>query len=125
MNVQTRKELTRALAVQRARLLRTVATTDEEMSTLDGHEIGARADAVTATSAAAVLARLEAREREELQEIEAAQARLAAGTYGTCASCGDAIALARLRALPSTRYCLRCEDRRETSGEGDVKRRDT
>ena len=32
--------------------------------------------------------------------------KLDAGTYGTCEACGEAIAAARLEAMPATRYCI-------------------
>jgi len=83
------------------------------METLEARDVGSRSDTLTATTAAAVLARLTDRERRELQDIEAAQARLAAGRFGVCVSCGRAIALARLRALPSAAFCIACEAEHE------------
>ncbi|MGP1679687.1 MAG: TraR/DksA family transcriptional regulator [Burkholderiales bacterium] len=53
------------------------------------------------------------RESQELQEIEAALARIGDGSYGTCADCGDEIDPARLKANPSARRCLRCQERHE------------
>lgn len=44
-------------------------------------------------------------ERSLLQEVEDALERLAEGTYGHCADCDATIPLARLRAVPWTRYC--------------------
>lgn len=44
----------------------------------------------------------------ELRAIEAALARIAAGTYGECVRCGNAIAPARLKALPATAVCAAC-----------------
>lgn len=38
-----------------------------------------------------------------------ALARLAEGTYGICDGCGQRIPLARLRAVPETRVCVRCK----------------
>lgn len=43
--------------------------------------------------------------RAVLVEIAAAKERLAAGTYGRCESCGEAIADARLDAIPWARRC--------------------
>ena len=58
---------------------------------------------------AGLLERLEGRERHELDEIEAAQGRLEAGRFGACERCCEAIALARLRAVPFTRHCRACQ----------------
>jgi len=45
---------------------------------------------------------------ENLAEIEAALAKLENGTYGQCEDCGQAIAPARLEAMPSARFCITC-----------------
>src|SRR5262245_41878740 len=39
--------------------------------------------------------------------------RLRGGEYGLCEECGEAIAPARLRALPEVTTCVRCQDRIE------------
>lgn len=52
----------------------------------------------------------------ELTEVVAALRRVQAGSYGLCTSCGEAIAEARLRALPSTPFCLACQAERERAG---------
>jgi len=45
---------------------------------------------------------------EHLAEIDAAAERHAAGRYGICERCEGRIAVPRLKALPSTRYCIDC-----------------
>jgi RNA polymerase-binding transcription factor DksA len=44
----------------------------------------------------------------EIAQIRSALARIAGGTYGTCTRCGEAIAEARLDALPWTPFCRSC-----------------
>lgn len=39
--------------------------------------------------------------------------RAESGRYGVCDDCGAAIPAARLRALPATPHCLRCQERFE------------
>ena len=54
---------------------------------------------------------LDALELSALLEIEHTQqalGRLAAGSYGLCTSCGDAIAKARLEAMPAAALCISC-----------------
>ena len=53
------------------------------------------------------------RESQELQEIEAALARIGDGSYGSCSDCGDDIGPARLKANPSGRRCLTCQEKYE------------
>ena len=98
---------------ERTKLHRTVAQTDDELATLEAPQPGAPSEEAAAGQATALLSRLEEREREELAEIDAARARIATGTYGTCEECGEAIPLARLRALPASRFCLPCQLRHE------------
>ena len=50
-----------------------------------------------------------------LSQIEEALAKIDAGTYGTCDRCGQAIAPARLEALPYATLCVDCQDRVENT----------
>jgi DnaK suppressor protein len=53
------------------------------------------------------------RSTHEIEEIDAALRRIAEGTYGTCEGCSNPIALARLRAVPATRFCVDCAQDQE------------
>ncbi|MDQ9170755.1 TraR/DksA C4-type zinc finger protein [Oxalobacteraceae bacterium R-40] len=44
----------------------------------------------------------------ELKEIDAALYGIASQNYGSCTQCGNGIPIARLRAQPSTRFCVSC-----------------
>src|SRR5215210_8464614 len=46
---------------------------------------------------------------QQLELVDAALARIDAGTFGRCASCGNAIAPARLEALPWAALCIDCQ----------------
>jgi len=61
------------------------------------------------------------RESQELQEIEAALTRIGDGSYGTCSDCGDEIGPARLKANPSARRCLHCQEKYEHA-QGQVQK---
>ena len=50
-----------------------------------------------------------------LAQIDEALAKIEAGTYGTCDRCGQAIAPARLEALPYATLCVSCQDRVENT----------
>jgi RNA polymerase-binding transcription factor DksA len=49
----------------------------------------------------------------EVQDIAAAEQRIAAGRYGICIDCGTTIDYDRLKAYPSAKRCLPCQQRRE------------
>ena len=113
MELHVVQEFVRRLDEARYQVFQTLATTDEELATLEAHQAGSAIEDVPKESAAAILSRLEGDERHELDEIAAARARLAAGTYGACEGCHRAIPLARLRAMPTARYCVACQQGEE------------
>lgn len=55
-----------------------------------------------------VLQALDTAMRKEYYEIVAVLQRMELGSYGNCESCGEAIALPRLKAVPSARECVAC-----------------
>ena len=103
-------EFERRLRAERRQAYEALLTTDAELAAHEGHQPGEFVDDAATEMSCRVLARLEERGRHALTEIDAAEARLAHGTFGVCAACARPIALARLRALPTARLCLRCED---------------
>ena len=50
---------------------------------------------------------------ERANRLAEALERLRGGDYGTCQECGEAIAPARLKAMPEVMTCVRCQDRLE------------
>jgi DnaK suppressor protein len=56
---------------------------------------------------------LNAREREKLLAIDEALQRIKEKTYGLCESCEGEIQLGRLKVLPFTRLCVRCQEENE------------
>jgi RNA polymerase-binding transcription factor len=108
-----RSEFARRLGEARDALFQTLALTVEEIASLAPPAPGAPLEDGAQQSATTVLSQLEEREWRELAEILAAQARLEAGRFGLCLRCGEAIPLARLRAMPATRYCVACQAQEE------------
>jgi DnaK suppressor protein len=53
------------------------------------------------------------REREKLLAIDEALQRIKEKTYGICESCEGEIQLGRLKILPFTRLCVRCQEENE------------
>jgi DnaK suppressor protein len=50
---------------------------------------------------------------ESIGQIDEALNRITSGSYGRCVDCGLDIDLARLKALPAAKRCVRCESRAE------------
>jgi len=51
--------------------------------------------------------------RDALEDVALALARLDDGSYFDCSTCGVTIPPERLAAVPTTRRCVRCQERRE------------
>ena len=108
-------EFRRRLLEARETLLRSVAATDEEMAGLEAPGPGDSTDKAAAVSTTSLVSRLAGQDKRELDEIAEALHRLGAGAYGICESCREPIALPRLRAVPSARFCLACQEAEEVA----------
>jgi RNA polymerase-binding transcription factor len=51
---------------------------------------------------------------ELLREIKDALERMRDGSYGTCMDCGLPVSKKRLEAIPWARFCVSCQERRQT-----------
>ena len=56
---------------------------------------------------------LASNEREALYEVGDALKRIDDGTFGVCETCKGLIAKNRLKAVPSARLCLKCQEKKE------------
>ncbi|HOW90637.1 MAG TPA: TraR/DksA C4-type zinc finger protein, partial [Elusimicrobiales bacterium] len=63
-----------------------------------------------------ILFELSDNERRMLDSIEAALRKMENGTYGVCEHCKRPIDKKRLKALPSARYCMVCQNGAERTG---------
>lgn len=106
----------RQLLERRAAILATQARVDTELKGLEDEVEKEVLDKGQEETVARVLSHLDARARSEILEIDAAIGRMDAGVYGSCEVCGAAIHAARLAALPTTRLCLACAEKREGGG---------
>ncbi len=74
---------------------------------------GDMADQATGNNEAHVQLKLKQTGAKILQAIEEALDRIEQGTYGACRDCGEAIAEARLKAIPWTRVCITCKEKQK------------
>mgnify|MGYP006306975341 CR=1 FL=1 len=54
-------------------------------------------------------------DRERLIAIDEALKQIESGTYGVCSECSAQIPDARLMAMPTARYCVKCQANQERS----------
>lgn len=52
-------------------------------------------------------------DRQFLNMVETALQRIREGTFGECVNCGNEINPKRLEAVPWTRYCIECQEKKE------------
>ncbi len=52
-------------------------------------------------------------ERKSLYELDDAIKRIEEGTFGICDDCNNTITKIRLKAVPSARLCIKCQQKRE------------
>jgi DnaK suppressor protein len=60
-------------------------------------------------------------DRQLLNMVETALQRIREGTFGECVSCGNEINPKRLEAVPWTRYCIECQEKKEKGQLEEVK----
>ena len=58
------------------------------------------------------------RETRELADVEVALGRIRDATYGLCVECGEAVATPRLRAYPTAKRCISCQEKRDDKRGG-------
>jgi DnaK suppressor protein len=117
---EEREELTAALRRQRQAISANVAAAERELEAVAAERESELEERAQADRRARVAARLDDRGKREIEEIDAALRRLGEGRYGVCVGCGDAIPIARLRALPATLRCLECAAAPSSSVGGEA-----
>ena len=73
---------------------------------------GDLADQATGNNEVHIQLSLKQTDAKILQAIEEALWRMEKGSYGNCRDCGEPIASARLNAIPWTRVCIACKEKR-------------
>jgi len=101
------------LQAQRRRLFGQVAHLEDDLRWLDEDIESEVVEEGQEETMARLLARLDERGRMEIEAIDHALERIDRGVYGLCATCGEAIPLARQRAVPTAETCLPCARARE------------
>jgi RNA polymerase-binding protein DksA len=59
------------------------------------------------------------RQVRELRDIDQAFRRIADGTYGICVDCGQEIGYPRLKAYPTAKRCIVCQEKHEKLFAGE------
>lgn len=94
-------------------LRKTVSRTEEDGRIADQESAQDIADRAASSYTKEFLFSQSNNERQLLQMVETALHRIREGTFGQCVSCGNEINPRRLEAVPWTRYCIECQEKKE------------
>ena len=100
-----------ALLRKRADILSESSAKPLQPTTENNTRQGDLADQATGNNEVHIRLKLKQTDAKVLQAIEEALYRMEKGTYGECRDCGEAIAPARLNAIPWTRVCITCKEK--------------
>ena len=101
------------LATRREELLRTIARTQQEGREADEDPTVDLADKAANSYTKEFLFGQTHNERSLLQLVDDALARIKNSSFGECSSCHEELAQKRLEAVPWTRYCITCQEKKE------------
>jgi RNA polymerase-binding protein DksA len=118
MNKKNIETLAQLLRNQRQHFLGEFRRAEEHLGLIGEERESEIEERAQEERSARLLASLDDRTLLAVREIDAALQRLLAGSYGHCEACRKKIPIARLRALPATRFCKDCAGQRETRALG-------
>ncbi|MBI2368051.1 MAG: BON domain-containing protein [Deltaproteobacteria bacterium] len=113
MNKELLDSMTGLLRCQRKTYLEEFRKAEKDLESIAEERESELEEHAQEEQSARLLTRLDNRTLEAVREIDAALERILKGAYGKCERCRNAISIARLRALPATRFCKRCAGRSE------------
>jgi RNA polymerase-binding protein DksA len=117
MNSEQLLQFAKELRRQKATLLKTALDVEADLADIVAEREIELEELAQDEGAAFAYDRLDARVRQEVEAIDAALLRIANGTFGICVDCGKRIPYRRLKALPTTPYCVDCAARHERTLE--------
>lgn len=101
------------LVAQREELARAIARTQQEGREADEDPTVDLADKAANSYTKEFLFGQTHNDRSRLQLVDEAIERIKEGTFGECASCHEELQQKRLEAVPWTRYCISCQEKKE------------
>jgi DnaK suppressor protein len=101
------------LAAQREELARAITRTQQEGREADEDPTVDLADKAANSYTKEFLFGQTHNDRSRLQLVDEALERIKEGSFGECASCHEELQQKRLEAVPWTRYCITCQEKKE------------
>ncbi len=107
----SKKELA-AISASLLEMKKDISKNVEDKKNLDmpDADVGDTIDQATQSLDKEILFELSDNERKMLRDIDSALRKIEKGTYGLCEHCKSTISKKRIKALPSARYCMDCQN---------------
>lgn len=107
------QEFRQLLTERRKQIVRKLADTEQTLKFLSESRPPELSEEAQEEAFANSLAALSNQERKELLDIEQALQRIESGEYSLCENCGREIGINRLKAVPTVRLCIVCQEEAE------------
>jgi len=101
------------LQSRREELARAIARTEQEGREADDDPTVDLADKAANSYTKEFLFGQTHNDRSTLQLVDAALTRIREGSFGECDACHEELQQKRLEAVPWTRYCINCQEKKE------------
>jgi DnaK suppressor protein len=112
MNKKDLAEIKKLLIEKKAELLNKTNNAQRDINS-DDINVGDEIDTARQNSDKEMFFELVAGDKITLNAVNDALAKIEKNTYGTCECCGEEIPAERLKAIPWTRYCIKCQEEAE------------
>lgn len=113
MNKKDAAGIKKILIQRKTELLNKVKNTQKDLDSSSEENVGDEIDTATQNSQKEMYFELAANDKITLDAINDAIAKIDKGIYGKCECCGENISMERLKAIPWTRYCIKCQEEAE------------
>lgn len=113
LSAQSLKHFQEKLLEQRRQLQQTMSTTVEQGRATFTEETQDVADQAVSSYQREMLFSQGSKGHAQLRSVAQALQRIEEGSFGECTHCGNEIGPKRLEAMPSTPYCIECQEKVE------------
>lgn len=107
------KKYKNLLLIQKKDVFEKLAKNLDNGKNIDFNEVKDSVDLASDTYDTEFLHNLSDTEKRTLEEIDYSLDKIDKNTYGNCELCGKKISKERLKVLPSAKYCILCQTKRE------------
>jgi DnaK suppressor protein len=122
LSAQSLKHFQERLLEQKRQLQQTMSATVEQGRATFTEETQDVADQAVSSYQREMLFSQGSKGHAQLRSVSQALQRIEDGSFGECTHCGNEIGGKRLEALPSTPYCIECQEKLEKGELGDASR---